>query len=66
MGVLLRFLPIFLYWLYSKIGLNFYIAILLTILFSGLLGYLLNKYFYKPFRAKKLALQYYWFQVSRF
>lgn len=54
-GGVIAFSAYFLYWLYSKIGLNFYIAILLTILFSGLLGYLLNKYFYKPFRAKKAS-----------
>ncbi|KKP79947.1 MAG: hypothetical protein A2271_02775 [Candidatus Moranbacteria bacterium RIFOXYA12_FULL_35_19] len=43
----------FLFWLFSIVGLNFVAAIFLTILFSALLGYLLNKFFYKPFRAKK-------------
>jgi len=45
----------FLFWIFSILGLNFVIAILLTILFSALLGYLLNKFFYKPFRAKKAS-----------
>ena len=45
----------FLFWLFSSLGLNFVVAILLTVLFSALLGYLLNKFFYKPFRAKKAS-----------
>jgi branched-subunit amino acid ABC-type transport system permease component len=43
----------FLFWLFSNFGLNFYLAALLTILFSSILGYLLNQFFYKPLRAKK-------------
>lgn len=42
-----------LFWLFSKLGLNFYLSALLTILFSSFLGYILNKFFYRPFRAKK-------------
>ena len=45
----------FLFWLFSILGFNFAIAILLTVLFSALLGYLLNKIFYKPLRAKKAS-----------
>ncbi len=45
----------FLFWIFSSVGLNFVVAILLTILFSALLGYLLNKFFYKPFREKKAS-----------
>lgn len=45
----------FLYWLFSGIGLNFYFAVLFTVLFSVFLGYLLNKFFYKIFRAKKAS-----------
>lgn len=43
----------FFFWLFSSLGSNFVIAILLTVLFSALLGYLLNKIFYKPLRSKK-------------
>src|SRR3989338_3217057 len=43
----------FLFWLFAKLGLNFYLSVLLTILFSSLLGYTLNKIFYRPLRAKK-------------
>jgi len=45
----------FLFWLFSSLELNFMIAVLLTVLFSALLGYLLNKIFYKPLRAKKTS-----------
>ena len=45
----------FLYWLYSQLGLNFYFTVLLTVLFSALFGYLLNRFFYKPFRTKKAS-----------
>jgi len=45
----------FLFWLFSSLGTNFYLAVLFTILFSSFLGYLLNKFFYKPFRAKRAS-----------
>ena len=45
----------FLFWLFSMLEISFFIATLLTVLFSALLGYLLNKFFYKPFRAKKAS-----------
>lgn len=45
----------FLFWLSALLGLDFYLAVFLTIIFSTLLGYLLNKFFYKPFRAKKAS-----------
>ncbi len=43
----------FLFWLFSSLGLIFYLAAILTILFSSFLGYLFNQIFYKPLRAKK-------------
>lgn len=43
----------FLFWLFSKLGLNFYFSASLTILFSSFLGYIINKIFYRPLRAKK-------------
>lgn len=45
----------FSYWLLSEIGLNFYIAVLLAVLLSAFLGYLVNRFFYKPFRVKKAS-----------
>lgn len=43
----------FFFWLFSNLGFNFYLAVLIAILFSAFLGYLLNQIFYKPLRAKK-------------
>ncbi len=43
----------FFFWLFSQLELNFYFSVLLTIVFSALLGYILNKIFFKPLRAKK-------------
>jgi len=45
----------FFYWFFSLLGINFYLAVLLTILFASLLGYLFNRFFYKPFRVKKAS-----------
>jgi branched-chain amino acid transport system permease protein len=45
----------FLFWLSSVLGLNFYMAIFLTILFSAFLGYLLNRFFFRSFRAKNAS-----------
>jgi len=45
----------FLFWVSSIIGWNFYIAIPLTIFFASLLGYLINKVFYKPLRTRKAS-----------
>lgn len=43
----------FLFWLFFKLWLNFYFSASLTILFSSFLGYIINKIFYRPLRAKK-------------
>lgn len=43
----------FLYWLFGLLGLNFYLAALLVVVFSSLLGYLINRFVYKPFRKRK-------------
>lgn len=45
----------FLYWVFSMQGYNFYISTFLTVIFSALLGYLLNIFFYRPFREKKAS-----------
>lgn len=54
-GGVLTLSAYFLYWLFSRIGLNLYLAIVCTISFSAILGYLLNKVVYKPFRTKKAS-----------
>ncbi len=43
----------FFFWTLSNSSLTPVVVIALTMLFSALLGYLLNKVFYKPLRAKK-------------
>lgn len=43
----------FLFWAYSGLGLNFYLAVLSTVLFSAAVGFSLDRFFYKPFRDKK-------------
>jgi branched-chain amino acid transport system permease protein len=43
----------FLYWLFSMLHFNFYFTILATIFFASLLGYTLNKFFYRPLRKRK-------------
>ena len=43
----------FLFWLCSGLGINFYLAVPATIIFSGLLGLLINAIFYKPLRRQK-------------
>ena len=45
----------FLYWISAILEWDFYVASLLTILFATLLGYLLNKIFYQPLRARKAS-----------
>ena len=52
-GGVIAFSAYILYWLYSQLGLNFYLSVILTILFASLLGYLINFIFYKPLRKKK-------------
>jgi branched-subunit amino acid ABC-type transport system permease component len=42
-----------LYWLYSLLGLNFYLAVILTIITTAIIGYLLNLIVYRTLRAKK-------------
>jgi branched-chain amino acid transport system permease protein len=44
-----------LYWLFSRLGIDFYLAAILTILFSGLLGFAINQGIYNPLRNKKAS-----------
>lgn len=41
-----------LYWLFSGLGLNFYISSLLTIAFAGFLGFIVYQFIYKPLKGK--------------
>jgi branched-chain amino acid transport system permease protein len=43
----------FFFWIISNLNLSLAVTVLSTVLFSALLGYLFNKVFYKPLRAKK-------------
>lgn len=44
-----------LYVLFSKTGINFYLAVLLTIIFSIFLGYIINEIIYAPLRKRKAS-----------
>ena len=44
-----------LYFLFSSLGLNFWLAIILTIVFAGFFGWLVNKIVYEPLRKKKAS-----------
>jgi len=42
-----------LYWFYSLLGLDFWLAAVLTIISTAIIGFLLNLLFYKPLRKRK-------------
>ncbi len=44
-----------LYSLFSKLELNFWLAIILTIIFAGIFGWLVNKIVYQPLRKRKAS-----------
>jgi branched-chain amino acid transport system permease protein len=44
-----------LYSLFSQLGLNFWFAIVLTIIFAGIFGWLVNKIIYQPLRKRKAS-----------
>ena len=44
-----------LFFFFQKLGLNFWLAIILTIIFSGFFGWLLNKIVYKNLRKRKAS-----------
>src|SRR3989344_1156188 len=52
-GVTITFSAYILYWLYSQLGVDFYLSVILTILFASFLGYLINLIFYKPLRERR-------------
>jgi branched-chain amino acid transport system permease protein len=44
-----------LYSLFSQLGLNFWLAIVSTIIFAGIFGWLVNKIIYQPLRKRKAS-----------
>lgn len=42
-----------LYWFFAVLGLNFYLSVVLAVIVSAVLGYLINKFVYRPFRNRK-------------
>ncbi len=45
----------FLYWLFAKVGIDFYFAAFLTVLFSSMLGLLLYEIIYSPLRKRNAS-----------
>lgn len=54
-GVVIAFSAYFLYFLFAILGLEFYISVLLSIVFASLLGYCLNFLVYKKLRDRKAS-----------
>lgn len=45
----------FLYWFYSYLGINFWLAVLFTLISAAAIGYLLNFFTYQPLRKNKTS-----------
>jgi branched-chain amino acid transport system permease protein len=54
-GTMVTVSAYFLYWLFAMLGLNFYLAGILTIIFAGFLGWLSYVGFYKQLKLKKAS-----------
>ena len=54
-GTMVTVSAYFLYWLFAMLGLNFYLAEILTIIFAGFLGWLSYIGFYKQLKMKKAS-----------
>ncbi|OGY41733.1 MAG: hypothetical protein A2Y82_02535 [Candidatus Buchananbacteria bacterium RBG_13_36_9] len=54
-GTMVTVSAYFLYWLFAMLGLNFYLAGILTIIFAGFLGWLSYIGFYKQLKMKKAS-----------
>src|SRR4030042_2756269 len=54
-GTMVTVSAYFLYWLFAMLGLNFYLAGILTIIFAGFLGWLSYIGFYKQLKLKKAS-----------
>ncbi|NQU77959.1 branched-chain amino acid ABC transporter permease [Candidatus Falkowbacteria bacterium] len=54
-GAVVAVAAYFLYTFFSILGLNFYLAVILTIISSGFFGWIINKIIYEPLRRKKAS-----------
>jgi branched-chain amino acid transport system permease protein len=54
-GVVITLSGYFLYFLFSRLGLNFWLSVILSIIFASLLGFLTDKVVYKELRKRKAS-----------
>jgi branched-chain amino acid transport system permease protein len=54
-GAVIAFSSYFLYFLFTLVGINFGFAVILSLTFGALLGFLINKFVYKPLRKRKAS-----------
>jgi branched-chain amino acid transport system permease protein len=54
-GVVITLSGYFLYFLFSMLGLNFWLSVFLSIIFASLLGFLIDKIIYKQLRKRKAS-----------
>ncbi len=54
-GSTIAFSAYFLYFLFSRLGLNFWLAVILAIAFASFLGWAMNTFVYKKFRKRKAS-----------
>jgi branched-chain amino acid transport system permease protein len=54
-GVVVTLSGYFLYFLFSKLGFNFWFSVILSIVFASLLGFLIDKIIYKELRKRKAS-----------
>jgi branched-subunit amino acid ABC-type transport system permease component len=54
-GVVITLSGYFLYFLFSRLGLNFWLSVILSIIFASLLGFLTDKVVYKQLRKRKAS-----------
>ncbi len=54
-GAVIAFSAYFLYFLFSKLGVTFWLAVILSVIFSAFLGYITNELIYKQLRKRKAS-----------
>ena len=54
-GAMVAFSGYFLYFFFSKLGFDFYLSVILSILGAVILGWLINEFVYKPLRLRKAS-----------
>jgi branched-chain amino acid transport system permease protein len=54
-GAVIALSAYFLYFLFSMLGLNFWLSVILSIIFASLLGFLIDKIVYKELRKRKAS-----------